>query len=114
MEDLNSDFLRELAKFNLLEPYLKRKILFDLVSPIQISDESKSNALELFLLSQKIELKQLDAYFASKGINPCDAEDIILLEKRIEHYILNVIGMPSIKARFITESKSFSIPLLTS
>lgn len=108
MEDLNSDFLRELAKFNLLEPYLKRKILFDLVSPIQISDESKSNALELFLQSQKIELKQLDAYFASKGINPCDAEDIILLEKRIEHYILNVIGMPSIKARFITESKSFS------
>ena len=59
MEDLNSDFLRELAKFNLLESYLKRKILFDLVSTIQISDESRANALESFLQSQKIELKQL-------------------------------------------------------
>ena len=108
MEDLNSDFLRELAKFNLLESYLKRKILFDLVSTIQISDESRANALESFLQSQKIELKQLNAYFTSKMINPRDAEDIILLDQRIEHYIFNVIGMPSIKARFITESKSLS------
>ena len=108
MEKLDSALLNELAKFNLLEPFLKRKILFELVSDIQIPDDLKSNTFKLFFESQKIEPSQLDAYLISKCIDPDDAEDIILLDQRINHYILNVIGMASIKARFMSESKNLS------
>ena len=108
MKELDSNFLKELAKYNLLEPFLKRKILFALVSDIQISDELRSKTFELFFQSRKIDPDQLDAYLISKGIDPCDAEDIILLDQRIERYIFNVIGMPSIKARFMAESKKLS------
>lgn len=108
MKELDSDFSKELAKYNLLEPFLKRKILFALVSGIQISDELRSNTFKLFFQSRKIEPDQLDAYLISKGIDPSDAEDIILLDQRIDHYIFNVIGTPSIKARFMSESKKLS------
>lgn len=108
MKELDSNFSKELAKYNLLEPFLKRKILFALVSGIEISDELRSNTFKLFLQSRKIEPDQLDAYLISKGIDPCDAEDIILLDQRIEHYIFNVIGITSIKARFMSESKKLS------
>ena len=92
MKELDSNFLKELAKYNLLEPFLKRKILFALVSDIQISDELKSKTFKLFFQSRKIEPDQLDDYLISKGIDPGDAEDIILLDQKIDHYIFMVLG----------------------
>lgn len=100
----------ELAKLGLLEAFLKRKTLFNLISSARIESSIREKVTQEFMSANGLNSnEEFEQYFAKLCILPADIDYIVLKDELIKQYIVNEIGEASIKARFLADAQKLTM-----